>query len=137
MHLFENIISGSPKIEKVVVCSFSRLSRDMDEYSQRAAFLSQHKIPLISVEHQVSDAEWVDRIFYMWHKHEASAHRTQIINLKKANAQRGHFNGGPVPYGYRSIEILHQDHKCKKKLQIEPAEAKVIRMAFNLYLRGS
>jgi DNA invertase Pin-like site-specific DNA recombinase len=52
------------------------------------------------------------------------------------NARRGFWNGSKPPFGYRTIVVERHGAKDKKKLAIEPSEAEIVRLAFQLYLHG-
>ncbi len=54
-----------------------------------------------------------------------------------ANARAGFYVGGNVPYGY-TLEVVDKlGNKNKHKLAIEPEEAAVIRLIFEMYQAGS
>jgi len=54
----------------------------------------------------------------------------------KENARQGYWNGGPAPYGYRTVTAGMRGNTVKKKLKIEPSEAIIVRKAFDYYLHG-
>lgn len=54
----------------------------------------------------------------------------------KENARRGYSNGGNMPFGYRSIDAELIGNKQKKRLEIEPVEAEIVRLIFNLAIAG-
>lgn len=61
------------------------------------------------------------------------------INVKRGmdeNARQGFWNGARPPLGYRSVAVEQRGSKQKKRLQIEPNEASLVRKIFELYADG-
>jgi len=56
----------------------------------------------------------------------------------KENARQGFFNGSRPPYGYQAVttEVNGSRGRKKKKLEINEAEADVVRLVYALYLYG-
>jgi site-specific DNA recombinase len=62
------------------------------------------------------------------------------INVKRGmdqNATQGFWNGARPPLGYRSYTAEIRGNKHKKKLEIEPKEAELVRLMFKLYASGA
>jgi site-specific DNA recombinase len=55
----------------------------------------------------------------------------------KENARQGFWNGSQPPFGYRTFEAERRGEKVKRKLEIDPHEAEIVRMLFELHLRGA
>ncbi len=55
---------------------------------------------------------------------------------RRGNAQAGYWNGGPVPCGYRAYTASMEGRKARRKLEIFEEEAAIVRLIFNLALRG-
>lgn len=55
---------------------------------------------------------------------------------RRQNAARGFFNGGPVPFGYRSATVQTDRKKERKKLFVVDAEAAVVQRIFCLAESG-
>ncbi|HEV2510145.1 hypothetical protein [Bosea sp. (in: a-proteobacteria)] len=53
-----------------------------------------------------------------------------------ATARLGFSNGGATPFGYRSVEADTIGRATKRKLVIDPVEADVVRLVFQLALAG-
>ncbi len=54
----------------------------------------------------------------------------------RENAQQGFWCGGPTPYGFRTYVASHRGETAKKKLELNPIEAEVIRKMFDLLENG-
>ncbi|WIA57846.1 recombinase family protein [Sphingobium sp. WTD-1] len=50
---------------------------------------------------------------------------------RRENARQGFFNGGPVPFGYRSYVARRDKEKNRMKLEIAPAEAPIVQKIFD------
>jgi site-specific DNA recombinase len=64
---------------------------------------------------------------------EAAKHTRRTM---RANAALGFFNGGKAPFGYRSVTVAHYGNKAKKKLELDDAEAGLVRVMFSLATEG-
>ena len=54
----------------------------------------------------------------------------------RESAKQGSWNGAPPPLSYRSIEAERRGSKIKKRLDVEPVEAELVRLIFALYAEG-
>ncbi len=54
----------------------------------------------------------------------------------RASAKQGFWNGATPPLGYKIVEAERRGQKIKKKLDIDPVEAEIVRLIFRLYLEG-
>lgn len=54
----------------------------------------------------------------------------------EASAREGFYVGGNIPYGYSLEQAERRGSKIKNKLIMNPAEAHVVRLIFDLYLGG-
>jgi hypothetical protein len=55
----------------------------------------------------------------------------------KENARQGFWNGALPPIGYRIIAGEQQGHRIKKTLEIDPFQAKTVRLIFRLAWEGN
>ena len=54
----------------------------------------------------------------------------------RESAKQGFWNGATPPLGYKIIEAERRGTKIKKKLDIDPVEAELVRLIFQLYTEG-
>jgi len=54
----------------------------------------------------------------------------------KENARQGFYNGSRVPLGFTLQEVKKRGHRTKKKIVVDPVEAEIIRLIFDLYIHG-
>ncbi|MFN5824995.1 MAG: recombinase family protein, partial [Sphingomonadales bacterium] len=59
-----------------------------------------------------------------------------VTRAMRESAKQGFWNGAPPPLGYRAVEAERRGAKIKKKLDIDPVEAELVRLIFKLYLEG-
>ena len=55
---------------------------------------------------------------------------------RKHNASLGFWNGGKIPYGYRSVVAVTDGKKDRKRLEVVEEEAAIVRLIYELALRG-
>ena len=117
------------KLDVVVVYKVDRLSRSLLDFAQVMAVFDEHDVAFVSVTQNFLTAEAIGRltlnllITFAEFEREMIAERTR--DKIAASRRRGHWTGGIVPYGYRSVN---------RKLVIEPTEAEVVRLAYATYL---
>lgn len=55
---------------------------------------------------------------------------------RRGNAKSGFWNGGPVPFGYKSVVAAIHGRKERMKLAVVEEEAAIVRLIFDLSLQG-
>ena len=55
---------------------------------------------------------------------------------RRGNARGGYWNGGPIPFGYKSCVVVTDGRKGRKKLVIVEEEAAIVRLIFELAVIG-
>ena len=76
-----------------------------------------------------SDEQFTDMKF-MFSRYELKTINKRLVRGRNQSASEGKFMGSMAPYGYRPYKL--QGQKCNS-LRIEPEEAKVVRMIFDMY----
>ena len=127
--------------EAVIVHTLSRFFRDavMSGLYQRK--LLKRGIKVISITQPIGEdsAGQLTRgmigLFDEFQSLENSKHTSRAM---RENARRGFFNGSSAPFGYCAVatEALGNRGRRKRKLEIDEAEAAVVRRVFELYLEG-
>ncbi len=124
----------------IVVHSLSRFFRDHLELGFYERRLKKHGVTLISITQITgndSAGEMARSIFSLFDEYQSKENSKHTLRAMKENARQGYFNGSKPPYGYRTKELPLLGRKGKKKqLQIDPAEAAVVKNIFKLYLYG-
>ncbi|MGP1680081.1 MAG: recombinase family protein, partial [Burkholderiales bacterium] len=132
-------LSPSPH-EAVIVHSRSRFFRDLFQFLGYERSLKRAGVKLISITQQTSDdpaGEMAKTIFSLFDEYQSKENAKHTLRAMLENARQGYFNGSRPPFGFRAGETEAPGRRGKKKhLQIDHAEAAIVRQAFDLYLRG-
>ena len=59
-----------------------------------------------------------------------------VTRAMRESAKQGFWNGATPPLGYKVIEAERRGSKIKKKLDVDPVEAELVRLIFQLYTEG-
>lgn len=137
--MIDDIISGALPCDVIVVHSFSRFFRDnaVSELTIRA--LAKRKVRVISITQRIEESpegrllRQLISLFDEFTSNEISKHVTRAHH---ENALQGFHNGSVPIYGYRSVTAEIRGGTHKKILDLEPDEAAVMRMIFDLALEG-
>ena len=137
----EMIYAAKQKIclfDTILVWKFSRFARNREDSILYKKLLRKHGIDVISINEPIDDTpsghlmeamlEAVDEFYSI---NLAS----DTIRGMKENATRGFQNGGTAPYGYKRIKVMVNGNE-KAKLDIDPAEAPLVRRIFEMAGKG-
>lgn len=120
------------EVNLVIVTELSRLSRNTKDFCEMWEFLEQHGCEFLSLrEHfDTTSAAGVLMLKSMANFAEFERRQTaeRISASFKARAERGLYNGGPVPFGYRPTKDQ------SGRLLVEEDEAVIVRNAFQAFL---
>ena len=131
--------SDEHPLDVILVHSLSRLFRNALHFMQYKAILRRHRVRIISITQSFGDdpaselAVGMLALFDEYHSAENSKH---VKRTMLANASRGHWNGQTPPIGYRTVTVAQPRGKDRKKLEIDPAAAPVVRFLFTTYVNG-
>ena len=133
----------SPRIKAIKCADVQRLSRGDLEDAGRLIKLLRHTNTLVIIPD-----EWGGQFIYdlrldddrekfereLKRGNEFLEYQKKIMNRGRLlSVQQGNFIGQKAPYGYRKIVIPEGKRKCHT-LEIDPAEADVVRMIFDMYV---
>ena len=135
----EATLSPSP-YEAIIVHSCSRFFRDLFQFLSYERSLRRAGVKLISITQQTSDdpaGEMARTIFSLFDEYQSKENGKHTLRAMMENARQGYFNGNRPPFGFKAVETEAPGRRGRKKrLQIDPAEAAIVRQVFDLYLRG-
>ena len=127
--------------ETVVVHSRSRFFRDL-----LLSLTYEHKLKSAGVRLQSitqpttddSNGELISNVISMFDAYSSKETAKHTLRSMKENARQGYWNGSRPTYGYRAIEVgaMGNRGRRKRKLEIDPPEAEIVRELYDLYLRG-
>jgi site-specific DNA recombinase len=97
-------------------------------------------VRLVSITQQTSDdstGNMARRIFNLFDEYQSKENAKHTLRAMQENARQGYFNGSRPTFGYRAVETEAEGNKGKKKrMEIDPVEAQVVRQISALYLNG-
>ncbi len=125
--MISNIKEG--KINLVISYKIDRLTRSPKDFYQLIELFDSHKVDFLSVTERFDTSTPSGRLLrnimltFAQFERELASERTKDKMIQRA--QKGMWNGGTVPFGYRSEN---------KKLIINEKEARIIRNIYESYL---
>jgi len=137
--VFQEMIHTAKRTDKpfdlVVVHSLSRFSRDSLHSELYIRELRKAGVELISITQEVGQdptGEMFRKLLHIFDEHQSRETAKHVHRAMLENARQGFWNGSRPPYGY-GVEIAERrGNKDKKVLVIDEAEARVVRMIFDM-----
>lgn len=126
--------------DTVLVHSFSRFFRDSFQFELHRRSLEKNNVALISITQAVTDdpgGQMFRQLCAMFDEYQSRENAKHVLRAMKENARQGFWNGARPPYGFKAVVVETRADAVKKQLAIEPAEAAVVRMIFNMYRAGN
>ncbi len=139
--MIQDALQKSQPYEAIIIHSLSRFFRDGIEFGVYERKLAKNKVKVISITQPTSDdagGEMMRRIINMFDEHQSKENSKHTSRAMKENARQGFFNGSRPPFGYMAVvtETLGSRGRKKKKLEVNEAEAGIVRMIYDFYLNG-
>jgi site-specific DNA recombinase len=130
---------GTRSVDAIIVYSFSRAFRNQLEQELTVRELRKHRVELISHAEPLTKDDTGDlfrKFIGIVNEFQSKETSRATTRTMKENARRGYSNGGIIPFGYKTIDAEIIGQKQKKRLEIEPVEAELVRLAFKLAITG-
>lgn len=137
--MLADIRSGIVAGDLLLVHSFSRFFRDTFGSAFYGRELEKFGVRVISATQEVSEDSsggLIRNVLSAFDEYSSLETAKHVTRSMLENARRGFWNGSKAPFGYRTVVVERHGNKNKKKLAIEPTEAEIVRLAFQLYLHG-
>lgn len=141
---FQEMIAAAKSPERtfdvVVVHSFSRFFRDAFLMELHLRDLRKNGVSLVSITQETGEdpmSDMIRKFLSMFDEYSSKENAKHTLRAMKENARQGFWNGSRPPYGYRTVEAERRGDKIKKRLEVDTAEAEIVRMIFALYDRGA
>lgn len=125
--------------DAIIVLNFSRFFRDEVYQELHIRKLAENGVRVLSATEEVSDdlaGETTRRLMSIIAELENRQRAARVKQTMRENARQGFWNGGRPPYGYRTRVAEMRGETAKKKLEIDPKEAEMVRLIYDLYLKG-
>ena len=131
----------SPRIKAVLIVEPQRLSRgDLEDIGRLVKILRYTKTLAITLQYTYDLNDDRDRDMFereLKRGNEFLEYQKRIMgNGRILSVQNGNFIGQRPPYGYRKTVIKEGKRKCHT-LEPHPEEAKIVKMIFELYAKGT
>lgn len=137
--VFQEMIFKAKRADKpfdiVVVHSLSRFSRDTVHAGFYTRELQKAGVDLVSITQdfgQDGSGEFIRKILHAFDEHQSRETAKHVHRSMCENARQGFWNGSAPPYGYRLAIQERRGNKDKKVLVPDEAEARVVRLIFDL-----
>ncbi len=139
--MIADALTKSPAFGAIIIHSLSRFFRDGIEFGVYERKLAKNGVKVISITQLTSDdasGEMMRRIINLFDEHQSKENSKHTSRAMKENARQGFFNGSRPPFGYRSVstDFSGSRGRKKKRLEIDEAEAGIVRMVYDLYQHG-
>jgi site-specific DNA recombinase len=137
--MIETGTRGQREFDLIVVHSFSRFFRDAFQLEFYLRRLQKHSVKVISITQESGDdpsSQLVRKVVALFDEYQSKENAKHTLRAMKENARQGFWNGSQPPYGYRAVTAEYRGDKAKKKLEIDPHEAEIVKMIFRLHLEG-
>jgi DNA invertase Pin-like site-specific DNA recombinase len=130
---------GTRTVDAVLVHSISRGFRNLFDQERTVLELAAHGVIIRSLTENLGDPQTGELIRLMLGMaNQFKSHDARIGTMRgmSATARLGYSNGGVTPFGYRSVEADTIGRTTKRKLIIDPVEADIVRLVFQLAIAG-
>ncbi|MDZ4821372.1 MAG: recombinase family protein, partial [Planctomycetota bacterium] len=142
--IFQQMISEATRnpapFEAIIVHSLSRFFRDALEFALYERNLNRSGVKFESMTQQTSDdpaGGMARKIFNIFDEYQSKENGKHTLRAMQENARQGFSNGSRPTFGYRTVETDAIGNKGRKKrFEVDPVEAEVVRRIFDLYLNG-
>ena len=127
--------------QAIIVHSRSRFFRDLSACLYYEKKLKRSGCRVISITQQTSDdptGEMASTIFSLFDEYSSKENAKHTLRAMQENARNGYLNGSTPCFGYMAVECFMDEAQTKKKkrAEIHPDEAAIVRDIFNFYLNG-
>ena len=124
----------------VIVCyAYNRFYRNGADMELAIRKLRKHGVEVVSVTQPTNDDPSSILMRQLIGIFDEATSREIGKNTQRAmreSAKQGFWNGSMAPLGYKIVEAERRGQKIKKKLDVDPVEAEIVRLIYRLYLEG-
>jgi site-specific DNA recombinase len=135
---FQDAVSfcAQANVDYFIVWSTSRFARNKLDAASYKQQLKRHGTRVVYVSCEIdsdTDEGWFsESIFEIVDEHYSRVISKDTRRSMLKNAADGYFNGGRIPFGFITVESGK-----RKKLKVEPLEAKTVADIFRTYIEGA
>ena len=137
--LLDRAADSDRPYDLIVVHALHRFFRDGAVLEITLRDLRRRGVRLVSITQPIADdpaGRMTRQILGLIDQYSSEENGRQVKRVMVENAKQGFWNGATAPLGYRRFDAEQRGEKIKKKIEIDPVEAEVVRLIFRLYLDG-
>jgi len=137
--MMEDATRPDRPFDAVLVHSFLRFFRHSFQFEMHRRTLEKNNVSLISITQAVSEdpsGQMFRQLVAMFDEYQSRETAKHVLRAIEENARLAFWNGSPAPYGYKAVAVEVRADAVKKKLEIDPVEAEVVREIFDLCRAG-
>jgi site-specific DNA recombinase len=137
--MLEQAASPERTFDVICVHSFSRFYRNGAEMELTIRKLRKHGVDVVSMTQPTGDdpsQQLMRQIIGIFDEYTSRENGKNVTRAMRESAKQGFWNGATPPLGYKVIEAERRGSKIKKKLDVDPVEAELVRLIFKLYTEG-
>lgn len=120
----------------ICVHSFSRFYRNGAEMELTIRQLRKSGVDVVSVTRPTGDdpsQNLMRQIIGIFDEYTSRENGKNVTRAMRESAKQGFWNGATPPLGYRIVEAERRGSKIKKRLDVDPVEAELVRLIYRLY----
>ena len=137
--MIEQATNSEHPFDIILVHSFSRFYRDNLHSEIYIRELRKADVRVISITQPSTDdpaGNLIRNVISLFDAHQSLENGKHVLRSMKENARQGFYNGSPLPLGYTTEFVERRGNKDKKKIVVDPVEAELVRVIFDLYTKG-
>ena len=123
----------------VLVHSQSRFFRDLAQFLYWKRKLQKHGVALVSITQDFGSgdsADVLENMIAIMDEYQSKETAKHVTRTMLENARQGYWNGAKPPFGYCTAAAEQRGQRTKKRLEIQPREAEIVRQVFTLCREG-
>src|SRR5690606_14009165 len=132
--MIQDATSEERPVKIVLIYRQARFARNMRLLINTIHTLAECGVEMVSVTENFGEGRTKrmgQTITAMMDEQRAIDDAIYTRKSRRSNARKGFYNGGPVPYGYKTYVAQTDGKKQRMKLDIVPSEAAVVREIFD------
>ena len=137
--MLERATDPGRNFDVICVHSFSRFYRNGAEMELTIRRLRKLGVEVVSVTQPTGDdpaQELMRQMIGIFDEYTSRENGKNVTRAMRESARQGFWNGATPPLGYRIVEAERRGSKIKKKLEVDPPGAEIVRLIFKLYTEG-
>ena len=137
--MVEQATAAEHSVDIVLMYAFSRMARNMRLFLNTVGDLEDAGVEVRSITEDFGQGRGRQlgrTITAMIAEQQAQDASQLTCKSRRENARQGFWNGGPVPFGYASYVARQDGEKLRKKLELDPDEAALVRRIFGYAAEG-